>query len=112
VYLSKYLPHTDELYSKNEDEFFDYAYPYLKMMFPKFDRSWVKEYHLWRARWSQPVVEKGYSKLIPDEVSPQDGLFICSMAQIYPEDRGTNYAIREGRRVGKSLSSIMCGDVR
>lgn len=111
VYLSKYLPHTDELYSKNKDEFFDYAYPYLKKMFPKFDRSWVKDYHLWRARWSQPVVEKGYSKLIPDEVSPQDGLLICSMAQIYPEDRGTNYAIREGRRVGKSLASIMSAGV-
>ena len=100
VYLSKYLPHTDELYLKNEDEFFEYAYPYLQKMFPKFDRSWVKKYHLWRARWSQPVVEKGYSKLIPKEVSPQDGLYICSMAQIYPEDRGTNYAIREGRRIG------------
>lgn len=112
VYLSKYLPHTDELYSKNEDEFFEYAYPYLQKMFPKFDHSWIKEYHLWRARWSQPVVEKGYSKLIPEEVSPQDGLFICSMAQIYPEDRGTNYAIREGRRVGKSLACIMSAGVK
>jgi hypothetical protein len=25
------------------------------------------------------------------------------MAQIYPEDRGTNYAIREGRRVAHEL---------
>lgn len=107
VYLSKYLPHTDELYSKNEDEFFAYAYPYLQKMFPSFDRSWVKKYHLWRARWSQPVVEKGYSKLIPDEVSPQEGLYICSMAQIYPEDRGTNYAIREGRRIGRLLAGVV-----
>ena len=98
VYLSKYLPHTDDLYKMNKDEFFDFAYPYLKKMFPKFDRTWVKNYHIWRARWSQPVVEKGYSLLIPNHVSPQKGLHICSMAQIYPEDRGTNYAIREGRK--------------
>jgi hypothetical protein len=26
------------------------------------------------------------------------------MAQIYPEDRGTNYAIREGRRIGQKLA--------
>jgi hypothetical protein len=26
------------------------------------------------------------------------------MAQIYPEDRGTNYAIREGRSIGKRLA--------
>jgi protoporphyrinogen oxidase len=107
VYLSKYLPFSDELYSKNKDEFFEYAYPYLKKMFPKFDRSWVKKCHLWKARWSQPIVEKGYSKLIPNEVSPKDGLFICSMAQIYPEDRGTNYAIREGRKVGKRIKKIL-----
>jgi hypothetical protein len=29
------------------------------------------------------------------------------MAQIYPEDRGTNYAIREGRRIGKRLAGII-----
>ena len=28
---------------------------------------------------------------------------ICSMAQIYPEDRGTNYAIREGSIMGKKV---------
>ena len=100
IYLSKYLPHTDELYKMDKDEFFEYAYPYLKKMFPKFDRSWVKNYHLWCARWSQPVVEKGYSKLIPSHTSLQKGLHLCSMAQIYPEDRGTNYAIREGRKAG------------
>jgi len=27
------------------------------------------------------------------------------MAQIYPEDRGTNYAIREGRRVARDLAA-------
>lgn len=107
VYLSKYLPHTDALYSKNSDEFFEYAYPYLQKMFPNFDRSWVKKHHLWRARWSQPVVEKEYSKLIPDEASPYDGLYICSMAQIYPEDRGTNYAIMKGRRVGRKVGGLL-----
>ena len=28
---------------------------------------------------------------------------ICSIAQIYPEDRGTNYAIREGRSIAEKL---------
>ena len=38
------------------------------------------------------VVEK-IIVLIPH--GPIQGMHICSMAQIYPEDRGTNYAIRE-----------------
>ena len=103
VYLSKYLPHTDKLYTMNPDEFLEYALPFLKKMFPKMEKSWIKAHHLWRARWSQPIVEKHYSKLIPKEDTPFEGLHICTMAQIYPEDRGTNYAIREGRRIAVKL---------
>jgi hypothetical protein len=29
------------------------------------------------------------------------------MAQVYPEDRGTNYAIREGRRVGATIARAL-----
>jgi protoporphyrinogen oxidase len=107
VYLSKYLPHTDALYAMSADEFLAFSLPFLKKMFPAFEREWIQAHHLWRARWSQPVVERHYSSLIPAEDSPFDGLHIASMAQIYPEDRGTNYAIREGRRVGRRLA-VLC----
>lgn len=106
VYLSKYLPHTDSLYQLNADEFLNYAFPYLKTMFPKLQREWILAQHLWRARWSQPVVEKHYSRLITAAESPIPGFHVCSMAQIYPEDRGTNYAIREGRKLGAQLASL------
>jgi protoporphyrinogen oxidase len=104
VYLSKYLPHTDCLYTSSSDEFLEYALPFLKIMFPEIERSWILNHHLWRARWSQPVVEKHYCKLIPAREGPKDGFYICSMAQIYPEDRGTNYAIREGRTVAQAIT--------
>jgi hypothetical protein len=58
---------------------------------------------LWRARWAQPIVEKHYGSLIPSSIGPKKGFYICSMAQIYPEDRGTNYAVREGRIVAKKV---------
>jgi protoporphyrinogen oxidase len=107
VYLSKYLPPADALYAMNADEFLDYALPYLQRMFPDLQRLWIRRHHLWRARWSQPIVEKHYSQLIPPEAGPLPGFYICSMAQIYPEDRGTNYAIREGRRIGHKLSKLL-----
>ncbi len=109
VYLSKYLPHTDPLFSMAEDEMLDFALPHLTRMFPDFDPTWVRRHHLWRARWAQPVVERGYARMIPPEDGPLPGLKICSMAQIYPEDRGTNYAIREGRRVGRALVAEIAG---
>ena len=29
------------------------------------------------------------------------------MAQVYPEDRGTNYAIREGRAAGRLMATAL-----
>lgn len=107
VYLSKYLPHTDPIYSMSAGEFLDYALPYLQTMFPALRREWILAHHLWRARWSQPVVRRHYSRNIPAADGPEDGFHICSMAQIYPEDRGTNYAIREGRKLGGRVAALM-----
>lgn len=99
VYLSKYLPATDELYRMTDAEVMAFSLPHLQRMFPAFRPDWVQRYHVWRARWAQPVVERHYSRLIPPQEGPLPGLYLASMAQIYPEDRGTNYAVREGRRI-------------
>jgi protoporphyrinogen oxidase len=104
VFLSKYLPESDALYQMADEEVLDFAVPHLRRMFPDFRREWVTGHHVWRARFSQPIAEPNYSRLIPDEQSPIENVLITSMAQIYPEDRGTNYAIREGRRVARSLA--------
>ena len=77
-------------------------------MFPRFDRSWIQAHrHVWRARYAQPVVVRRYSALLPGMTTPLNGLFLCSMAQVYPEDRGTNYAIREGRRAGATIARAL-----
>jgi protoporphyrinogen oxidase len=99
VYLSKYMRSTDPLFSRSAEEFLSYAFPYLKVMFPSMERSWIKSSHIWRASWSQPVVEKSYDQLRPPEDGPRPGFYVCSMAQIYPEDRGTNYAVRAARKL-------------
>jgi protoporphyrinogen oxidase len=107
VYLSKYLPHTEALYAMTADEVLAFAMPHLQRMFPKMQREWIQRHHVWKARWSQPVVERRYSQLIPPAQGPRPGLHLCSMAQIYPEDRGTNYAVREGRKMGRSVAELV-----
>jgi protoporphyrinogen oxidase len=105
VFLSKYLPESDPLYRMADGEVLDYALPHLQRMFPDFRPEWVTGHHVWRARHSQPIAEPNYSTLIPAEQTPLDNVLITTMAQIYPEDRGTNYAIREGRRVAGVLAA-------
>jgi len=107
VYLSKYLPASAELYGMADDAVLDYCIPHLQRMFPAFDRRWVMNHHVWRARYAQPIVGKHYSRLIPDTETPIAGLYLSTMAQVYPEDRGTNYAIRDGRRVGRDVAAVV-----
>jgi protoporphyrinogen oxidase len=105
VYLSKYLPTTDHIYQMNTDEFLDYATPYIQKMFPNFERFWIKKANLWKAQYSQPIVEKYYSAKIPNMKTPIDGLYLSTMAQIYPEDRGTNYAVQYGQKVAQLVKN-------
>ena len=103
VYLSKYLPTTEPLFSLNNDDYYAYCEPFIKRIFPAFDRSWVNSYHVWKAHFSQPVITERYSQLIPDTKTPIESLWLGTMAQIYPEDRGTNYAVRYGRRIARDI---------
>lgn len=99
VYISKYLDVKDRLYQFSENEYLDYSLPFIQQVFPSFSESMVVNRYLWKERYSQPVPSIGYQALIPQNVTPLKGVFIASMAQIYPEDRGTNAAIGQGRAI-------------
>jgi protoporphyrinogen oxidase len=107
VYLSKYLPESDELYRMPDEEVVRFCLGHLKRMFPDLTSEWVLDAHVWRARYSQPIVVRHYSSIIPPFETPLAGLYISSMAQVYPEDRGTNYAIREGRTAGRRIADAL-----
>lgn len=103
VYLSKYLAESDPLYAMRDAQMLEYSLPHLQRMFPDFARSWILASHVWRARFAQPIVKRGYRDLIPSAETPLEGFHIATMAQIYPEDRGTNYAVREGRAIARKV---------
>jgi protoporphyrinogen oxidase len=107
VYLSKYLHESAPLYRMHDDEVLAFCLPHLQRMFPAFSAEWVRAAHVWRARYAQPIVERHFGSLIPSTVTPVEGLYLSTMAQVYPEDRGTNYAIREGRRTGRRVAASL-----
>ncbi|MEW1654198.1 MULTISPECIES: NAD(P)/FAD-dependent oxidoreductase [unclassified Streptomyces] len=104
VYLSKYLPVDAELYRMGDEEVLEYSLPHLRTMFPGFDRGWIDDFHVWRAEYAQPVITPGYRRTMPPLQTQVPGLYLSSMAQVFPEDRGTNYAVREGRKAGRLIA--------
>jgi hypothetical protein len=68
-----------------------------------FERGWVRNLWLHREPAAQPIVTVGYRERIPAMKTPVRGLVLANTTQIFPEDRGTNYAVREGGEAARAL---------
>lgn len=99
VYIANYLPHEHEYYVKNEAELFRDFFPFLKTINPKFDNSWLNSVYLFKAPFAQPIIPLNYSQKVPSFETPVPGLYLCNIQQVYPWDRGTNYAVKLGEEV-------------
>jgi protoporphyrinogen oxidase len=104
VYCGDYLPADHRYFTMSEDALRAEFEPSLKRFNPAFDPSWVQDAWVFREAYAQPVPFVDHSRHIPPTRTPLPGLFFASMSQVYPWDRGTNYAIRLGRSVAQELS--------
>ena len=107
IYCGDYLPPDHEYFFLSQDELLARFLPALTRFNPKFDPSWVKQSWLFREAYAQPVPPLNHSRNIPDVRTPIPGLYLASMSQVYPWDRGTNYAVELGRRVARYAISDM-----
>ena len=103
VYLSNYLTADDRLYGLSHRELLDEYASHLRKINPDFDASWVVNSFYHRVEAAQPVIGVNYSSRIPDHRTPLRGLYLANTTQIYPEDRGTSYSVRIGRRVARMV---------
>jgi len=103
VYMGDYLEPEHEFFRLSQDELLERFLPALKKFNPKFDRDWVRKVWLFRTAYAQPVPMVNHSKNIPTIKTPIDGLYFASMSQVYPWDRGTNFAVEIGRRVARII---------
>ncbi|PKB64838.1 MAG: hypothetical protein BZY80_01850 [SAR202 cluster bacterium Io17-Chloro-G2] len=103
VYFSNYPSRDSEMYQKTGDELLEDFIPHLQKINPEFERSWILDYHHHKVDGAQPIIGVNYSQRIPDHRTPIKDLYLANTTQIYPEDRGTNYSVRMGRRVAQMV---------
>ncbi len=103
IYCGDYLNPDHEYFRLSKEELLERFLPSLQRFNPQFDRGWVKESWLWRTPYAQPVPPVNHSRNIPAIRTPVKGLYFASMSQVYPWDRGTNFAVEIGRRVAKMV---------
>ncbi len=99
VYIGNYLPPDHRYFSLNSNELLKIFMPHLKKINPMFSFSWVKKSWVWQAPFAQPIVTTNYSRNIPSITTPLPGIYLANIQQVYPWDRGTNYAVELGQKV-------------
>jgi protoporphyrinogen oxidase len=103
VYMGDYLEPEHEFFRLTKEELLERFLPTLSKFNPKFERDWVKKSWLFRTAYAQPVPLVNHSQNIPDIATPIKGIYFASMSQVYPWDRGTNFAVEIGRRAAKLM---------
>lgn len=98
IYCGDYRDADHPYFEMTKEQILEAFLPSLKKINPDFDSSWVKKSWLYRTKYAQPVPELDHSQRIPSIRTPVDGLYFASMSQVYPWDRGTNFAVEIGRK--------------
>jgi len=106
-YIGAYLPQDSARFLMPDAQLVAEWQDYLKRIFPAFDPSLVEESHMFRFKDAQHIVDIGYEAGILPCHTPLPGVFLANFAQIFPEDRGTNFAVREGQTIGQIMATFL-----
>ena len=103
LYVANYLPHGHELLALDASELLVRYEAGLRAVNPAFSPAWVKRAWRFAEPAAQPIVTVGYAERVPPLRTPAAGLVLANTTQVYPEDRGTNYAVRLGEQAAFTL---------
>ncbi len=107
LYCGDYLPPDHEYFNLSKEELIDRFTPSLQKINRDFKKDWIKESWLFKQSYAQPIPFLNHSKNILGIKTPLKNVFLITMSQVYPWDRGTNYAVE---LVEKSLDEILTED--
>jgi len=107
IYCGDYVPADHPYFSLSKEEMQELFTSVFHKFNPDFRPEWVRKSWLFRAPYAQPVPEVNQSQRIPDLRTPVNGLYLASMSQVYPWDRGTNFAVEIGRRAAREMLADM-----
>jgi len=104
VYLGNYLPSTHPYMKMDGKELLKIYDPFLKKINPDYQLS-IINLHLFTTPFAQPIIPINYSKIMPPFETSLKSVYLANIHQVYPWDRGTNYAVELGKKVALIISN-------
>jgi protoporphyrinogen oxidase len=102
VYLGKYMRADSDRFAMDKEKTLASYDDFLRKINPDYKKD-IIGYELFRAPFAQPIVPVNYSKMMPVFDTPIPNLFLANMQQVYPWDRGTNYAVELGQKIAQHI---------
>ena len=103
IYVGNYLDEKSETFSMTKEKLLEKYDPLLTRINPDYKKN-IINYEVFRSPFAQPIVPMNYSKLIPEMTTPLPDVYLANIEQVYPWDRGTNYAVELGEKVAKHIN--------
>ena len=105
VYCGDYLLPDHPYFEMSPEALLETFIPGIQRINPAFNRDWVRKYWKFTEVYAQPVPLLNHSRHVPPLQTPIPNLFMANMSQVYPWDRGTNYAVALGRSVAREMGT-------
>ena len=103
LYCGDYLELDHEYFDLTDEELLERFIPGIQRLNPEFNKDWINKIWVYRSKYAQPVPLLNHSQNLPAIETPLMGVYFASMSQVYPWDRGTNFAVEIGRRATKLM---------
>jgi protoporphyrinogen oxidase len=103
VYIGHYVPINHRFFSEKKEDLLKEFDPYLKKLNKDYKKNLI-DYDFFRVPFAQPIMTVEYSKKILPFKTPYANIFLANMDQIFPWDRGVNYAIELGQKIAAYLN--------
>jgi len=102
IYVGNYLESDSDEFAMTKEELLERYSPLLEKIHPGF-KDIILGYDIFKAPFAQPIVPMNYSKMIPPLKTPLPNVLLANIEQVYPWDRGTNYAVELGQKVSQLI---------
>lgn len=103
LYVANYVENDHPLLRMDADQALEYYKPALDAINPIFTKSVTKSFYF-RAPFAQPIFDAEFVTIKPDFTTPVPGFYMANLDMTYPQDRGTNYAVKLGQDVAQMIS--------
>jgi len=104
LYVLDYYPQNHPFFKTDKEAVLKEFLPFLPKINPDFKENLIEKSYLFSNLYAQPLIPLNYSTIIPSFKTPVKNVFLACMQQVYPWDRGLNYAIEEGEKIAELVS--------